>query len=561
MKTNYVKTGLYSRYINLGFFVLMAALLLSSLVTGCKQNVIKKKIPYPDPQPYPNAADYKVEHWKQNIEGSGYTLYERETLEGKVGENTKAQAKNYAGFMNLPIVQKKITDDNSAVVKIKYNRKEITLTLNLNGGSTTTDLEDNKLKGRFGAPVPVVNTPTKTGTLFGNWDPDIPSTFPAESTTYTVVWTDSSYRIIIKGDERTNIQQGTFIDIPLAENKTWSNIKEQAKAKVTLKSEWNNGDYEVYEWRFNNENGELLTETEQMNKPLTVYAVTNYNKFNIEDSVLGKSIGLTADGKGYTGSEPKGKIIIPNGITWITSNADNWGAFKDCTKIISVRFPVSLTHGIGPNIFYGCTGLTSIDLSRCRNLTTISWNVFDGCTGLTSIDLSGCINLTGIGDYAFYDCRGLTSIDLSGCIKLTKIGGVVFGSCTALTSIDLSRCINLTEIGSSAFCDCTGLTSIDLSGCIKLTKIYGDAFHGCTGLTSIDLSRCINLTEIGGDAFYGCTNLEVKLPENIATIEKKAFGSPESFCKKVLIKSGDNYDRIKQLVIDSGYPEDRIGEY
>ena len=74
MKTNYVKTGLYSRYINLGFFVLMAALLLSSLVTGCKQNVIKKKIPYPDPQPYPNAADYKVEHWQQNIEGSGYTL-------------------------------------------------------------------------------------------------------------------------------------------------------------------------------------------------------------------------------------------------------------------------------------------------------------------------------------------------------------------------------------------------------------------------------------------------------------------------------------------------------
>ena len=519
MKTNYVKTGLYSRYINLGFFVLMAALLLSSLVTGCKQNVIKKKIPYPDPQPYPNAADYKVEHWQQNIEGSGYTLYEKETLEGKVGENTKAQAKNYAGFMNLPIVQKKITDDNSTVVQIKYNRKEITLTLNLNGGNTTTPLEDNKLKGRFGAPVPLVNTPTKAGTLFGNWNPDIPFTFPAESTAHAVVWTDSSYRIIIKGDERTNIPQGTFIDIPRYENKTWSNIKEQAKAKVTLKSEWNNDNYEVYEWRFNNENGELLTETAQMNKPLTVYAVTNYNKFNIEDSVLGKSIGLTADGKGYTGSEPKGKIIIPNGITWINYNIyeNNWGAFKDCTKIISVRFPVSLTHGIGWNVFYGCTGLTSIDLSRCINLTVIGSKAFSSCTALTKVDLSGCINLTGIGDYAFYDCRGLTSIDLSGCIKLTKIGGVVFGSCTALTSIDLSR--------------------------------------------------CINLTEIGGDAFYGCTNLEVKLPENIATIEEKAFGSPasyyisESFCKKVLIKSGPNFNRIKQLVIDSGYPEDRIGSY
>ena len=31
--------------------------------------------------------------------------------------------------------------------------------------------------------------------------------------------------------------------------------------------------------------------------------------------------------------------------------------------------------------------------------------------------------------------------------------------------------------------------------------------------------------------------------------------------KKVLIKSGPNFNRIKQLVIDSGYPEDRIESY
>jgi len=416
MKTNYVKTGLYSRYINLGFFVLMAALLLSSLVTGCKQNVIKKKIPYPDPQPYPNAADYKVEHWQQNIEGSDYTLYEKETLEGKVGENTKAQAKNYAGFMNLTIDQKKITDDNSTVVQIKYNRKEITLTLNLNGGSTTTHLiEGNKLKGRFGAPVPVVNTPTKAGTLFGNWNPDIPFTFPAESTAHAVVWTDSSYRIIIKGDERTNIPQGTFINIPLAQNKTWSNIKDQAKDKVTLKSEWKGGDYKVYEWRFNNENGELLTETAQMNKPLTVYAVTNYNKFNIEDN----KIKLTADGKGYTGSKPKGKIIIPDGITEIEEGFFfilNYqkAAFMQCDGIKSVRFPAGLST-IGVDAFSQCEGLTSLDLSSCTSLSTIGDNAFSQCEGLTSLDLSACTSLSTIGRDAFSWCEGLTSLNLSSC--------------------------------------------------------------------------------------------------------------------------------------------------
>ena len=512
MKTNYVKTGLYSRYINLGFFVLMAALLLSSLVTGCKQNVIKKKIPYPDPQPYPNAADYKVEHWQQNIEGSGYTLYEKETLEGKVGENTKAQAKNYAGFMNLPIVQKKITDDNSTVVQIKYNRKEITLTLNLNGGNTTTPLEDNKLKGRFGAPVPLVNTPTKAGTLFGNWNPDIPFTFPAESTAHAVVWTDSSYRIIIKGDERTNIPQGTFIDIPLAENKTWSNIKDQAKDKVTLKSEWQGDDYEVYEWRFNNENGELLTETEQMNKPLTVYAVTNYTKFNIEDN----KIKLTADGKGYTGSKPKGKIIIPDGITEIEDGFFfilNYqkAAFMQCDGIKSVRFPAGLST-IGVDAFYQCEGLTSLDLSACTSLSTIGRDAFSWCEGLTSLDLSACTSLSTIGRDAFSWCEGLTSLNLSSCTNLTTIGE--------------------------------------------------DAFYQCKGLTSLDLSSCTSLTKIDDWAFFRCINAEIKLPETIIKIGKDAFGDDEnSWCKKVLIKLGPNFDRIKQLVIDSGYPKKRIESY
>ena len=531
MKTNYVKTGLYSRYINLGFFVLMAALLLSSLVTGCKQNVIKKKIPYPDPQPYPNAADYKVEHWQQNIEGSGYTLYEKETLEGKVGENTKAQAKNYAGFMNLPIVQKKITDDNSTVVQIKYDRKEITLTLNLNGGNTTTPLEDNKLKGRFGAPVPLVNTPTKAGTLFGNWNPDIPSTFPAESTTYTVVWTDSSYRIIIKGDERTNIPQETYIDIPLAQNKTWSNIKDEAKAKVTLKSEWNNDNYEVYEWRFNNENGELLTETEEMNKPLTVYAVTNYTKFNIVDNKI-----KLKDGKGYTGDKPKGKIIIPDGITEIEDGFFfilhyQKAAFLQCDGIKSVRFPAGLST-IGRDAFSWCEGLTSLDLSRCTNLTTI-------------------------GDGAFYQCEGLTSLDLSACTSLSTIGRGAFSWCEGLTSLNLSACTSLSTIGRDAFSWCEGLTSLNLSSCTNLTTIGEDAFYQCKGLTSLDLSSCTSLTKIDDWAFFRCINAEIKLPETIIKIGKDAFGDDEnSWCKKVLIKSGPNFDRIKQLVIDSGYTKE-----
>ena len=365
MKTNYVKTGLYSRYINLGFFVLMAALLLSSLVTGCKQKAV----------------------------------------------------------------------DNTPAAKI----------------------------------------------------------------------------ITINGDERIALHENASIEIPPNQNLTWGQIESQAMQKVFLMSVWDTNDYGIYEWRLDNENGEKLTAGYLINKSITVYAVTNYTKFNIVDN----KIKLT-DGKGYTGSEPKGKIIIPDGITEIEDNTEwNEGAFNKCNEIISVSFPASLTK--------------------------IGKSAFNGCTALTSVDISGCTNITEIGSYAFYECKGLKSVNLSECTKLTTIKNFAFNGCIGLESVNLSGCTNLTEIGTSAFYECAGLTDIDLSGNIKLTKI-----------------------ELGA---FGCINAKVKLPESITTIQESAFGfpgsssEPASFCKKVLIKSGPNFNHIKQLVIDSGYPKDRIGSY
>ena len=339
MKTNYVKTGLYSRYINLGFFVLMAALLLSSLVTGCKQKAV----------------------------------------------------------------------DNTPAAKI----------------------------------------------------------------------------ITINGDERIALHENASIEIPPNQNLTWGQIESQAMQKVFLMSVWDTDDYGTYEWRIGNENGEKLTAGYLINKSITVYAVTNYNKFNIVDN----KIKLT-DGKGYIGSEPKGKIIIPDGITEIDE-----GAFLDCTEIISVKFPKTITK-IGNSAF---------------------WN----CASLKNLDLSGCANLDAIGKEAFYFCQDLQKLDLSGCKGLTTIG-------------------------KSSFYDCTNpLLCLDLSECTSFAKIEKEVFDSCS---------------------------KVKLPESITTIEKWAFGYPgspdfppsgwpPSFCKKVLIKSGSNFDRIKQLVIDSGYPEDRIESY
>ena len=135
-------------------------------------------------------VQYKVEHWQQNITGNEYTKIETDTATeyGKPDDLTQAAAKTYEGFTSKAVTQVKIKADGSTVVKIEYDRKEITLTLDLKEGSTTTQLTDgNKLKGRFGAVVSVAK-PTKTGYAFNGWNPELPEKFPAENGTYTAQW-------------------------------------------------------------------------------------------------------------------------------------------------------------------------------------------------------------------------------------------------------------------------------------------------------------------------------------------------------------------------------------
>ncbi|MGI5059872.1 leucine-rich repeat domain-containing protein [Treponema denticola] len=269
-----------------------------------------------------------------------------------------------------------------------------------------------------------------------------------------------------------------------------------------LKSKWQGGDYKVYEWRLNDENGTKLTDDYQIKSHITVYAVTNYAKFNIIDN----KIKLTSDGKGYTGAAPKGKIIIHDGITEI-EDGPVWskGAFKNCTEISSVKFPQTLTK-IGKNAFVDCTGLTSISLPA--NLTEIGDSAFFGCTGLTSITLPA--NLTQIDYSAFEGCTGLISLTIDsanakykteGNILYSKDGSTLIFAAGGLTYANIPDTV--TTIGVCAFIDCTGLTSISLP--TNLTEICNYAFYDCKGLTSITLPA--NLTQIGQAAFYGCKGL------------------------------------------------------
>ena len=287
-------------------------------------------------------------------------------------------------------------------------------------------------------------------------------------------------------------------------------------------------------------------------------------------------------------------------------------AFRECTDLKRVNLSgCAVLSEIEDGAFENCGGLTQLDLSGCTGLTTIGnrtftncpietlaidcdikdtictnltqevsvkanlknlklgagvtkigANAFEECKALKSVNLADCENLDNIGSDAFAECTALESIDLSRCTNLTEIHESAFAGCSLLPSVDLSGCTSLATIGITAFSGCTALKSIDLSGCTNLTAINDDAFENCSLLPSVDLSGCTSLATIGDTVFSGCTKAVIKLPESIVTIGDSAFGSAEaSWCKKVLIKSGAEYDRIKGLVTGLGYPADRIGSY
>lgn len=87
-------------------------------------------------------AKYTMEVWKENIENDHYTKVSEVKLDGKIGETSNIGLSTYEGFTGLPIEQKKIKFDCSTIVQVKYKRKVISLTFDLSGGTTTTELEN-----------------------------------------------------------------------------------------------------------------------------------------------------------------------------------------------------------------------------------------------------------------------------------------------------------------------------------------------------------------------------------------------------------------------------------
>ena len=436
------------------------------------------------------------------------------------------------------------------------NVPEITITVKVDGGINLKD--EKSIKAKKGVlwkelkTIAASKIETKEEYAFLDWklndqngktlsDDDA---FNKDEVVYAVSKrVKKNAHIKIRGDERLSITGDDFINIDIFVPKTFKDVEAEIKAKLSLKPEWNNGDYDIFDWKLNDENGELILEDTPITEAMTVFARTNYTKFKIEETTI----------KGYTGEKPRGRIIIPKEITKVGN--DDVEPFDYCKELISVDLSLctKLTH---LNLYN--TGITSIDVSKNTKLTKFELSY----TGITSIDVSKNTELahfslsnTGITSldvskntklthFSLYN-TGIKSIDVSNNTELTLLSL----SNTKITSIDVSNNTKLTYLSLSR----TGITNIDVS---KNTELKLVSFEDCSALTAVDLSTCTKLNNLYSElAFSGAVNAVVTLPSSIKEIRNGAFGDKnDNYCKKVIVPNNE----IKKLVLGSGYPEARI---
>ena len=518
-------------------------LMLTSTIIGCTEvQENTENTPTTDEQTKeeetPTKASYTIEHYKQNIDDDEYTLViaDTENKTGKIENYTSAIAKDYDGFISQKPEQQKIAADGSTTVKIYYDRKKITLTLNLYGGKG-----DKSITGKYGEAVINATVPTKTDSLFNGWEPALPATFPLVPTLHTAVWVKESDTVTADGctytknmktlltaqkdittatipDGVTKIGENAFKDCTALTNITIPNSVTEIGFFTFSGCE--NLEYNEYSnaLYIGNADNPYLILVKAKDTSITSCEINNDTKIILYAAFDGcKNVETLAIGDGITSFDnlpitPALKeVTIGKGITSICDYA-----FFNCKNLENITIPDNVTS-IGEYAFYRCDNMANITIPD--NVTEIGESAFYGCGNLENIAIPN--NVTKINDYTFYGCDNLESITIPD--NVTEIGDYAFYGCTSLADITIPD--NVTEIGSHAFYGCGNLENIAIPN--NVTKINDYTFYGCDNLANVTIPDSV--TEIRSFAFSNCASLaSITIGNGLRDVFSDAFSDCEN---------------------------------
>ncbi len=105
---------------------------------------------------------------------------------------------NFVGWDPAPIPATMPAEDLTFTAM--FEEKDITITLNLAGGTYDGSADDIVLTGKYGSDIPAVDEDllAKEGYVFGGWEPALPETYPTEDAEYTAIWNpakDTAYQV------------------------------------------------------------------------------------------------------------------------------------------------------------------------------------------------------------------------------------------------------------------------------------------------------------------------------------------------------------------------------
>ena len=205
-----------------------------------------------------------------------------------------------------------------------------------------------------------------------------------------------------------------------------------------------------------------------------------------------------------------------NSITYDLNTGSNAPAWNGLSSITLVVFDESFANARPTSTYQWFTGkpvaaITGLSNLNTENVTNMS-QMFYACTGLTSLDLSN-FNTSNVTDMSYMFCStNLLSLDVSSfnTSKVTNMS-YMFYYCSYLTDLDVSS-FNTSKVTNMSymFGYCSNLTSLDLSNfnTAKVTNMEA-MFGNCSKLTTIYAGSgwTTNAVTSSGYMFANCTKL------------------------------------------------------